>query len=211
MHTFVERLFKCKIMEAQEKRDFIIRKCYKLLLLKGFDGVSISDIQKECGVARGLLYHYFGSKEELFYEVVSNIILPQFIISKSQVSNLNLRDTLLYICNQHHQICLTDELQGVSLLNYDFLIYRTTQESPLIGKQYEEIRKQEQEVVIGGIERSIANGEMRADVNHAELAQLITSLIDGTWLNALSQGDPELLITQLKKMVALNLHLLNHK
>ena len=198
-------------MEVQDKRDFIIRKCYKLLLLKGFDGVSISDIKTECGVARGLLYHYFGSKEELFYEVVSSIILPQFIIEESCVCNLNLRDTLTYICNQYHQICLVDGLEGVSLLNYDFLIYRTTQESCEIRDQYDHIRKQEQTVILNAIERSIASGDMRADVNRAELAQLITSLLDGAWFNSLAQGDANVLIAQLKKMVELALQLLNHK
>ena len=211
MTIFAERLFNNKDMEVQDKRDFIIRKCYKLLLLRGFDGVSISDIQTECGVARGLLYHYFGSKEELFYEVVSTIILPKFVIQESCVDQLNLRDTLMYLCNQYHQVCIIDELEGVSLLNYDFLFYRATQESSEIRDQYEKIQKQEREVVANAIERSIANGEMRTDVNHAELAQLITSLLDGAWFNSLPQGDPMILTAQLKKMVELTLHLLNHK
>ena len=198
-------------MQIQDKRDFIIQKCYKLLLLKGFDGVSISDIKTECCVARGLLYHYFGSKEELFYEVVSNIILPQFIIEESCVSHLNLRGTLAYICDHYHKICLVDGLEGVSLLNYDFLIYRTTQESGEIRDQYDNIRKQEQALILNAIGRSIASGDLSTDVDHEGLAQLVTSLLDGAWFNSLSQGDPNVLIAHLKKMVELALQLLNHK
>lgn len=198
-------------MEALEKRNLIIKKCYKLLLQKGFDGVSISDIQKECGTARGLLYHYFGSKEELFYEVVSKMVLPQFFINNNDIGVLNLRGTLKYICNQYLQNCFSDNLQGISLLNYDFLIYRTIQECPEIKAQYREIQNNEHEVIKCAIERSIANGEMKTDVTPSELAYFISSLIDGVWLNSLSQGDPYVLITQLENMLALNLQLLNHK
>lgn len=46
-------------------REFILEKTFGLLLQKGYDGVSVSDIQQLTGMARGLLYHYFGSLEQL--------------------------------------------------------------------------------------------------------------------------------------------------
>lgn len=198
-------------MNTLAKQNYIINKCYKLLLKKGFDGVSVSDIQKECNVARGLLYHYFRSKEELFYEVVSKIIIPQLCIPIEETFNMNLRDTLKYICNRYYQMCINDELEGVSLLNFDFLIYRAIQESPEIKSQYEQIQRQEQKVVKIAIEQSIANGEMVSDIDTNELAILTTSLIDGVWLNSLNQGEVSVLFKQLENIISLHLRLLNHK
>lgn len=37
---------------------------------KGFHSATITDIAKKAGIAKGLLYHYFNSKEELLYHIV---------------------------------------------------------------------------------------------------------------------------------------------
>ncbi len=198
-------------METQEKRTYIINKCYKLLLLKGFDGVSISDIQKECGVARGLLYHYFGSKEDLFYEVVSKVTLPKFYISCEDTNNMNLRETLNYIYYRYYEICINDELKGISLLNFDFLTYRATQENMSIRAQYEEGQAQELKILKIAIEQSVANGDMETDVDHNELALFTTSLISGIWMNSLYEGDIDALFKRLRDVLSLHMTLLKHK
>ena len=64
---FVTLVNKCSIMKTH---DFILQKTLGLLLQKGYDGVSVSDIQQVTGMARGLLYHYFGNLDRLFEEVV---------------------------------------------------------------------------------------------------------------------------------------------
>ncbi len=198
-------------MEAQEKRRYIITKCYKLLLLKGFDGVSISDIQKECGVSRGLLYHYFGSKEDLFYEVVSKVTLPKFYISSDETCGMNLREALTYIYDKYYKICINDELKGISLLNFDFLTYRATQESKIIRTQYEEVQSQELKVLKIAIDESVMNGDMIIDVNHRELAIFTSSLISGIWMNSLYEGDIDVLFKRLEDVLTLHLTLLKHK
>lgn len=50
---------KRRVLEAAEK----------LFALGGFLGVSAAEIAKEAGVAHGLLFHHFGSMEELYGEV----------------------------------------------------------------------------------------------------------------------------------------------
>ncbi|MEW6136188.1 MAG: TetR/AcrR family transcriptional regulator [Bacteroidales bacterium] len=37
---------------------------------KGFHSATITDVAKKAGIAKGLLYHYFGSKDELLYHIV---------------------------------------------------------------------------------------------------------------------------------------------
>jgi AcrR family transcriptional regulator len=53
----------------QEKRDMILDTALEVFATHGFHGSSISMIAKHAGIAKGLLYNYFESKEELLREI----------------------------------------------------------------------------------------------------------------------------------------------
>jgi AcrR family transcriptional regulator len=57
-------------MDPDARRDQILRVAARLFGTRPYSEVSISDIAGEAGTARGLLHHYFGSKRELYLEVV---------------------------------------------------------------------------------------------------------------------------------------------
>lgn len=57
-------------MDPDERRDQILRVAARLFGERPYSEVSVSDIAGEAGIARGLLHHYFGSKRELYLEVV---------------------------------------------------------------------------------------------------------------------------------------------
>lgn len=57
-------------MDPDARRDQILRVAARLFGERPYSEVSISDIANEAGIARGLLHHYFGSKRELYLEVV---------------------------------------------------------------------------------------------------------------------------------------------
>lgn len=38
----------------------------------GFLGASIADLAEACGVSKSLLYHYFGSKEDILFEIMAD-------------------------------------------------------------------------------------------------------------------------------------------
>lgn len=57
-------------MAPDERRAQILRIAGRLFGERPYSDVSISDIANEAGIARGLLHHYFGSKRELYLEVV---------------------------------------------------------------------------------------------------------------------------------------------
>jgi len=50
-------------------REKIILAARKAFAKKGHDGVSMSEIAENAGVKKALIYYYFPSKEDLFYEV----------------------------------------------------------------------------------------------------------------------------------------------
>ncbi len=62
-----------KRQEAAEKnRQKLIDSGRKLIMEKGFDNVSVEDITKDCGLAKGTFYTYFKSKEDLVQLINNN-------------------------------------------------------------------------------------------------------------------------------------------
>ena len=63
---------------AEEKRRQILSAAVRVFARKGFHTSRVGDIAEEAGVAHGLLYHYFDSKDELletiFHETWSDLL-----------------------------------------------------------------------------------------------------------------------------------------
>jgi AcrR family transcriptional regulator len=61
-------------LDHDERRRQILA-CARLLFSeRSYDAVSTTDIAREAGVARGLLNHYFGTKRDLYLEVVRELM-----------------------------------------------------------------------------------------------------------------------------------------
>ncbi len=54
----------------QERKQSIIQAAFKLFALRGYHRTAISEIAKEAGISKGLLYNYFENKEDLLKTVV---------------------------------------------------------------------------------------------------------------------------------------------
>jgi AcrR family transcriptional regulator len=56
--------------QAERRRDQLLEVSLRLFADQGFESTTIADIARETGVAHGLVYHYFASKEELLSEIL---------------------------------------------------------------------------------------------------------------------------------------------
>ena len=54
------------------RREEIIDRAAKLFAQRGFLGTSIAELAVACDVSKSLIYHYFGSKEDLLYEAMAS-------------------------------------------------------------------------------------------------------------------------------------------
>ena len=50
----------------KDRKEYIIRKAMELYALKGYQNVSITDLQFALDMGRGTLYYYFRDQDELF-------------------------------------------------------------------------------------------------------------------------------------------------
>lgn len=57
-----------------ERKEHILSAALKVFARRGFAATKIQHISKSGGISHGLVYHYFKSKEEIFFELVSRAI-----------------------------------------------------------------------------------------------------------------------------------------
>lgn len=63
-----------QVKKSDAKRLHILKTGEQLVLHKGFAGVGLQEILKNCGVPKGSFYHYFGSKEAFGCDLVKQYI-----------------------------------------------------------------------------------------------------------------------------------------
>jgi TetR/AcrR family transcriptional regulator len=64
-----------------EKRDRIINSAIKEFAQKGYDSASTNEIVKEASISKGLLFHYFKNKKQLFFflfDYCYNVVADEF-------------------------------------------------------------------------------------------------------------------------------------
>ena len=75
---------------AADKRRVILDAAVRVFARQGFHGCRVSDIADEAGVAYGLVYHYFGSKEE----VLDTLFLERWELLLAAIAEVDAREEL---------------------------------------------------------------------------------------------------------------------
>jgi AcrR family transcriptional regulator len=71
-------------LEHEDRRAQILSCARKLFSERHYGAVSMSEVAQAAGVTRGLLHHYFGSKRDLYLEVVRSMLtLPSSLFAEA--------------------------------------------------------------------------------------------------------------------------------
>lgn len=102
-------------MDTREK---ILQTTFLLLIEKGYDRISITDIQKESGVSRGLLYYFFKNKTDLLFAACRKYFFDRYMTV--DVDTISFRGFLDHIKGVVHS--LTDfNGHEIDILKYNAL------------------------------------------------------------------------------------------
>jgi AcrR family transcriptional regulator len=100
-------------MDATERREQILTCAMRLFEKHPYSEVSTSDIATEAGIARPLIHHYFGTKHELYLEVVRRLsYVPAAAISSIPEGTLEERidasiERWLTVAKRHRNMWLS--------------------------------------------------------------------------------------------------------
>lgn len=217
--TFAEHLFnylQLFTMKTTSTKDIIIEKTFRLLLKKGYDGVSITDIQKETGISRGLLYHYFGNKERLLVEATMTNFLEIFNVDLEMAKNFNVQQMIDYITQKYESVIdktfgKQTANQNVTIVDYDYLFYRVIRESADFKMKYNRIRDHELIAWKLAINNSKSEGRLSEKVNPDKEAKYFGYLTDGVWMSSVNDNSIKSLIIDLETALSDYFNLLRKK
>jgi TetR/AcrR family transcriptional regulator, fatty acid metabolism regulator protein len=177
----------------EDKRRLILAAAVRVFARKGYHTCRVGDIAEEAGVAHGLLYHYFRSKED--------------------VLDCVFRETWLDIVGAAHRVEETDEparerLAGIAKIllrawkrdpELVTVVIREGLRSPDLQRRVAEIRQ-----AFEAIERIVARGqkagEFRDDVD-ARLASVVfygalEEILTGWVLGTLPDGEEQIAVAE---------------
>lgn len=152
-------------VEKTDRRAELLDAAVHVFARKGFHASRVGDVAQEAGVAHGLLYHYFRSKDEvletIFRESWSMLVAET---ERIETSGVPLREQL----RRFARIFLGSWLVTPELVR---VLVREVARSPDVGRRVDEIRR-----LFLALRRIIESarerGEARADVD-ARLAALV--------------------------------------
>jgi TetR/AcrR family transcriptional regulator, fatty acid metabolism regulator protein len=171
---------------AVDKRTLILDAAVRIFARKGYHAARVGDIAEEAGVAHGLLYHYFDSKEELL-ESIFRDTWSELLAALEQVE-AEVRPAGEQL-RQVAAILLRSWRRDPDLVR---VLVREVARSPQLGGRVDEIEKAFA-VIERIVERGQRDGELRGDVD-ARLAAWIVygaleEILTGWVLGTLPDGD----------------------
>jgi TetR/AcrR family transcriptional regulator len=153
-----------------EKRDRIINAAIKEFAQKGYDSASTNEIVKEAGISKGLLFHYFQSKKQLFFflfDYCYNLVADEFY----KKVDLTERDFFKRIRQSVH-IKMDLQTKYPDILNY--IQEAFMQDSPDIKEEFDKKKQELTAVNIGIIYDGIDLSKFRDDVDPHKILKIIS-------------------------------------
>lgn len=195
------------IMTKTESKERILQTTFYLLLAKGYNGVSISDIQHATGMSRGLLYHYYGSKEELFRVAGETFLKDLLLFDPTATAKFGFWEMINHIVMRYKELYKkwnSDPDSGsanITMANYDYLVYQMIEKEPRIAAVYREMRRKESEAWTQAATSSLEKGEIRTTLNASQIARHMTALLDGIWMQVAESGDADQHVRETKQIL----------
>jgi AcrR family transcriptional regulator len=165
---------------ADERRRQIVEAAVRVFARNGYHGCRVADIAEEAGVAYGLVYHYFSSKErlleEIFAETWSDVLAA---CERAREREETGERRLSYIAH----FLLSSFRRQPDLVR---VLIREVARSPQLDRQTVELRSS-LGVITGIVRDAQETGEFRDDVDptfaatmfYGALEELLTALVFG--------------------------------
>lgn len=155
--------------KKSEKYELILDTFWQLMLEKDLEKISVSEIARAAGIAKGGIYYYFSSKEEMLDAMIrrnyeKTLERAKQLTEKTDVSPLLRSATIFHICivsyRQFNRIC-----QAAAL--------RSPQEMALLHQKHiRHLQEEIKPVLVEILRQGIAEGDF--DFDHPEaLADII--------------------------------------
>lgn len=190
-----------RLRNAERTRQRLLEAAYREVYRYGFQSAGIDNILAATNVTKGALYYHFGSKEDLGYAVVEEIVakLPRdrWLLPLERSKDKDAIDALIAVV-QAIPTRPRDIKGGCPLVNL------AQEMSPLdeqFRKRLQRIFQGWQEGIAGTLRRGQEQGSVRRDVDTEEMASFLIAMVEGYEVLAKNAQDAKVWNAGIKNIV----------
>lgn len=185
---------------SDDKRKRIIDVCIEEFALNGYDKASTNVIVKKAGISKGLLFHYFSSKRNLYLYVVDYAVERLTDMMFSMDTNLpkDIFERFVYWGIIKLKVAYAEPLM------FKLVFTAFTNVPDEVKSQIESKRKELYELSRKRLLKDIDFSKFRKDINHTKAVECITLLMDGLYnkyLNELRSYTPDKAFEKMNEIV----------
>ncbi|QPQ55307.1 TetR family transcriptional regulator [Allosphingosinicella flava] len=136
--------------DYDKRREAIVATAAKLFARRGFQGASVADLAEACSTSKSLVYHYFPSKEDILFEVMSSH-LEQLVTAaddamlgapkpRDKLHDIALAFMRLYVTAQAEHKVLLNELDNLPPDRRNEIVSKQRRIIAIVEEQIAEIR-----------------------------------------------------------------------
>jgi AcrR family transcriptional regulator len=171
-------------------KENIILAALRLFLLRGYRNVSLIDVAKEVGITKGGIYHYFGSKEQLFHAGICYLFdYFEVNITEFLSKETTFRGTLSFLLSGEQEVYIERLLnikQGDYRANNASLALEVMHNFPEIQERIDRGQLELRDIIREKLQLAQETGETRRDLDPQVVATIVLSVSSG--LNVLGKN-----------------------
>ena len=174
----------------KDRKEFIIRKAMELYALKGYQNVSIADLQFALDMGRGTLYYYFHNQDELFLTCMEKYFLePKQRALNSVPEDAGIERMIAAITDYLHcleEALMTFDNKTINTSNVNDLMFTAYSKFPSLHRKAQRLALKELELWRKAIYADQRAGLVRRDIDRDQIALMFTH-VKNTFDPALGQ------------------------
>jgi TetR/AcrR family transcriptional repressor of nem operon len=187
-------------------KDYILGVSLKLFLQKNFKEVTMKEIVNKTGLSKGAFYHYFESKEKLFYEVINNFFASVLNVDFNEYSKESLYKFYKDCTKKFDTLKIEfpgekeDAGENFFNMNFFFLIFDALKMFPEFRKKMEDYHKRELKAWTDIIKHAKKTGEIKTTMSDKHIAMIFIHTADGISMDLILGGNVENLKNEIKSL-----------
>ena len=188
-----------------ESREFILKKAFNLFLQKSFKDVTMKDIVTATGLSKGAFYHYFESKEQLYFEIIDRYYLVSFVTDYNDFRKDSLynfyHDYIDFISNTITNF-LGELNKSHSDMNIDFItiMFEALRIFPGFRDRLIKTQSDELKAWTKIVRAARKKGEFASPMTNEQIARFFIYTNDGIALRLLLEGNVERTRSEMLKL-----------
>ena len=168
---------------TEEKKKRILDACVEEFAAKGYEGASTNEIVTKAGISKGILFHYFGSKRNLFLYVIDYVMEYTNRKFYSGIDELpkDLIERVMYRGRLKLQVAYEEPF--IYELLYKAFVNTPTELKDELRQKYEGIFQLETERFFNGVDTA----GFRSDIDPRKVFEAIMLFAEGMYRKYLAQ------------------------